>query len=58
MSFIFLSRVAVEWELTPLKTAGVAASAELPDAMELIYQTALAIGKGGAVLEHLHLNFV
>jgi serine/threonine-protein kinase ULK/ATG1 len=29
------------------------ASAELPDAMELIYQTALALGRGGAVDEFM-----
>jgi len=30
----------------------VAASAEMPDAMELIFQTALALGKAGAVLKY------
>lgn len=30
----------------------IAASAEMPDAMELIFQTALALGKAGAVLKY------
>jgi hypothetical protein len=38
-----------------LKTIGVgqwiAASAEMPDAMELIFQTALVLGKEAAVLK-------